>query len=263
MSRIVVEQQRLAWYRHAADTPEFWSALWRAHPPKRVVNHPIHHWYRRVFTRHLPTDGPIVEAGCGNGFHVRCLADAGYRVEGLDFAAETIEANRAVDPDGSYRCADVRDLPYDDASLGGYISLGVIEHFRAESERTAILREAARCLRPSGIAIITTPYFSPLRRLRAAAGGFRARTDADHLPFYQFAFTRRDLAAQLAGVGLTTIDADAYDVYKGIKDTIGGKRILDRLGALHPRIRRGIEHPARPLRMLAAHMLILVARRQP
>ena len=51
-------------------------------------------------------------------------------------------------------------LPYEDSSISGYLSFGVIEHF-IEGPHEA-LAEAFRVLRPGGIAIITTPgvFFS-------------------------------------------------------------------------------------------------------
>lgn len=245
-------------HKEAADRPEFWDAHWRAHPPQPVHGPFIDRWYKWPMLRHLPRGEPIVEAGCGNGYIVRALNHAGLAVEGLDFAPRTIDANRAVDPKGSYRVGDVRALPYRDNELGGYISLGVIEHF-AEPEREAIIRDAYRCLRPGGAAIFTTPYFSPLRRLKSALGGYR-RVSTD-LPFYQNFFTAKGLRAFVRAAGFEIAELDAYDFYGGIKNTIGLRRLLDEIKSTGPNYDRFIHHPPKWLRLLCGHMVLVVGKK--
>jgi len=110
--------------------------------------------------------------------------------------------------------------------------------------------------------MISTPYFSPLRRGRAALGRDRPRRPAPHpSDFYQFFFSGRHLRSMLRQAGLEPIATDTYDTYKGIKDTIGGKALLDRLRGLGQRAAAFIENAPRPIRCLAGHMVIVVARK--
>ncbi|MEX2220071.1 MAG: class I SAM-dependent methyltransferase [Phycisphaerales bacterium] len=263
---IAREGTRLVMRRAAADTPEFWEAQWRAHPPQRMRGERASLWFRAPM-RWLPRDGVVLEAGCGNGNICRTFANEGFRMEGLDFAARVIDANRAADPKGRYTVGDVRALPHANGSLAGYISLGVIEHFDDET-RAGILREATRALKRGGIAIITTPAYTPLRRLATLLGAHRAPGagapgEPAPLPFYQYFFTPRDLREQVEAAGLRVVARDAYDVYKGLKDTLPGP-----LGAMVKRwwphegpLGRTLKHPWRPLRLLAAHMQLVVARK--
>lgn len=245
-------------YRSDARTPEFWDRLWDLDPPRPQSGEKISLWYRSLFHRWLPRDGLIVEAGCGNGNVMRTLTSAGYQVEGLDFAPRAIDASRRIDPAGRYRLGDVRDLPYSTGSLAGYLSFGVVEHFD-DATRAGILAEAARVLRPGGIAVITTPYFSPIRQLRAQAD--RYQDDPRGLDFYQFYFSRSDLELQLRAAGLNPVAADGYDLYKGLKDTFGLKPWLDRWNRLGPKPRRWIHHPPRWMRLVAGHMLLVISQR--
>ena len=50
---------------------------------------------------------------------------------------------------------DIKNMPYEDNSLSGYLSFGVMEHF-IEGPKEA-MDEMYRVMRPGGVAIITTP----------------------------------------------------------------------------------------------------------
>ncbi|MCC6322989.1 MAG: class I SAM-dependent methyltransferase [Phycisphaerales bacterium] len=267
---------RLAMYRTAAGSPEFWEKTWLVSPPYRMRGYTLPTWYRDAFTRWLPSDGLIIEAGCGNGNLLRMLANhdparwgnfarepqKGACVEGLDFAPNAIAENRRIHPEGCYRVGDVRDLPYQTGGLSGYISMGVVEHF-GEPERAVILREAARTLRPGGVAIITVPSLSPARRLRASLGGFadESTIDRSKLDFYQFYFTRREIAGQIEAAGLRAVAFDGYDCRRGFADAFGERagRVLDRLARGSAWMARRIDHPPRPVRRFCPHMLMVVA----
>ena len=54
-------------------------------------------------------------------------------------------------------------MPYEDNEFGSIVSLGAIEH-TIEGPNDS-LREYARVLRPDGVAIITVPYWSSVRKI--------------------------------------------------------------------------------------------------
>ncbi len=258
-SALVRVGDRLALYQQGAETPEFWERQWERSPPLRMRGQAIHPYFRAAFLRWLPKGELIVEAGCGNGCVLRTMVNAGYEVEGLDFAARAIGANRAIDPGGRYRVGDVRAMPYADGSLGGYVSLGVVEHF-PDDERRTILKEAARCLRTGGVAIITTPYFSPALRAREAMGAFDG--GARGLEFYQFYFTRRDLVGQVEGAGMRVVAVDGYDVQKGARSGLGlTKGAVEWMKRWGPG-RRVMDDPPAWVRWLCGHMVMVVARKR-
>ena len=252
------EGGRLCCYRESAAEPGYWERLWQANPPRRMRNQRIERRLRGPFLRSLPRDGLIVEAGCGNGNIVRTMANEGFEVEGLDFAPEAVEASRRIDPAGRYTRGDVRALPYGDGTLAGYVSLGVVEHFGAD-DRATILREAWRCLRPGGVAVVTTPYFSPLRRALSRLGWYRGESAG--LPVYQYHFGARELRGMVRDAGFEVVRTDWYDAYKGVKDTLGGKRLMDWARDRSRWAAGVIEHPPALVRALCAHMVMVVARK--
>lgn len=257
MNTIIIRRHgRLEMYRQGADTPEYWDAHWAQHPPEPMNGMGMYCGFRDAINTYMPRDGIIVEAGCGNGNTARTIRAAGFEIVGIDFAPNVIDANRALDPEGTYRVGDVRALGEASNSLAGYMSFGVIEHF-SDAERRVILLEAARCLRPGGVALFTVPHYNLLRRVRFGISA--SRTPPVDTPFYQYFFSRSELMADLRAVGFQITHVDAYDAYKGIKDTIGGKSMMDRLRAKSPSWRRRVDHPARWVRRAAGHMLLVIA----
>ncbi|HKY92799.1 MAG TPA: class I SAM-dependent methyltransferase [Nevskiaceae bacterium] len=210
------ENGKLVYYAATADG-EYWDGEWATRlSPKvyRLAEQGRHRYLQRLYDRYLPKDGLIVEAGCGRAQITLGLQRAGYRVEGVDFAPETLDRVRAMYPELTLRVADVTRMDVPDGHYAGYISIGVIEHRREGSG--PFLDEAFRILRPGGIAIFTVPYLNPIRRRMARRGAFDG--PAPTLPFYQYAYDREGLERELAAAGFEVLDAQVYAGYQGVTD---------------------------------------------
>ena len=87
------------------------------------------------------------------------LATRGARTVGIDLSAVTSARARAnFDRDGlagQFAQADIRALPFADASFDGVYTMGTIEHV---AEYELAIREVRRVLRPGGRAVIGVPY---------------------------------------------------------------------------------------------------------
>jgi SAM-dependent methyltransferase len=152
--------------------------------------------------------GPIADIGCGPGAHSRALAARGYEVTGLDASPKMVEVarERAASDDTTltFQGADATErLPFADGSLGGVLSILLIQHL---NDPSAFVREVARCLRPGGYMLLrgpargqaspTTPtlYFRVRALVLSAPGVVRFFDDAT-------------LAALVESAGLTVVDA--------------------------------------------------------
>ena len=109
----------------------------------------------QLYLRVLPKDEKILEGGCGLSPYLIQLRRLGYDVEGIDYNEEPVRRVLAFDPTLPVSVGDVSAIACPDATFGGYLSLGVIEHF-TEGPRKAI-QEANRVLKKGGVFVVAVP----------------------------------------------------------------------------------------------------------
>lgn len=257
-----VESGRLIFFSFSADS-QFWDDQWGAMDKESVyavAERGELGWFEPYFTRYLPREGRILEAGCGLGQFVVALRSRGYEAEGLDWAAETVDDLKRRYPEIPVARGDATRIACENEAYGGYISLGVIEHQRSGPDD--FIKEAHRVLRNDGVALFTVPCFNPLRRLKARLGAYR-RSPGD-VDFYQYAFSQGEIAGRIQDAGFEIVEVRPFDSYKGLKDEIGVPRFISNgtlagydLGALTQRLLSRLSLVER----FAGHMVLLVCRK--
>jgi len=143
----------------------FWASHWSA--TKFDEEYQTNFYPRRqeefaAIIEHLPRTELVVEAGCSFGHVAEYFRELGYRVVGLDYVFDSLAAGRTNAPKLALTQGDIHALPFQDNSLGGYLSFGVLEHF--EFGPMPALREAFRVLKPGGVIAVTMPVPTPLVR---------------------------------------------------------------------------------------------------
>jgi len=140
------------------ETRRAWQENWQHHEVERILeifNYPRVKKQISLYLKYLPKDKPILEGGCGLGPYLIYLKKQGYDVVGVDYNEEPLKKIKAYDKSLSVSVMDVRNLYFDNEAFGGYLSLGVIEHF-PEGPRKAI-QEAYRVLKKGGVFIVQVP----------------------------------------------------------------------------------------------------------
>lgn len=118
-----------------------------------------------LYQRVLPKGERILEGGCGLGPYLIRLRQLGFDVEGIDYNEGPIRKIKEFDHRLPVQVGDVTKVPFPDATFGGYLSLGVIEHFTEGPEKA--IREARRVLKPGGVFVCAVPCNHLFMRLEA------------------------------------------------------------------------------------------------
>jgi 2-polyprenyl-3-methyl-5-hydroxy-6-metoxy-1,4-benzoquinol methylase len=113
------------------------------------------HLARYLWAAQVAGGVELLDAGCGTGYGTAILAATGAaRVSAIDIDPACVERVRDAVAGVEAHAADVRELPFPDASFDLVVCFEVIEHI---DERRAAIRELARVLRPDGTLLISSP----------------------------------------------------------------------------------------------------------
>ncbi|MGW1229830.1 class I SAM-dependent methyltransferase [Streptomyces sp. NPDC001478] len=105
---------------------------------------------------HLAPGSRVLDIGSGTGRPTaQTLTDAGHHVLGVDVSPVMVELAARQVPAAEFRCADIRDVPLEDASFDAVcVYFALLQLSR--DEQAGILRTAARVLRPGGHLVVAT-----------------------------------------------------------------------------------------------------------
>ena len=130
-------------------------------------------YVREVFDRHGVGPGArVLDVACGAGLVALPLADAGYRVDGVDLAEGALAAARQRVPPGAEATFRVGDALALDAAAGAYDAILLLDMLEHVERPDLALAEAGRVVRPGGLVVFSTFNRTALAWL-VAVHGFR------------------------------------------------------------------------------------------
>lgn len=259
---------RLAQFRQWTNNSVDWHERWTRRPLDKVLAPHAQGELGEfeIFTKYLPREGRVLEAGCGQGQLVMALDARGYAVEGVDYAEQTVRQVLAAAPHLKLRTGDVYALDAPDGHYSGYISIGVFEHEVEGPWRG--LHETRRVLKDGGIAYIALPHLNRkrsalLRRAPEVEPGRPLRG----LDFYQYYYSEREFHSMLEEAGFDLVEMYYYGLYSALTRDFALGRHLDRKGfyvyRLHRRVAAACLKAPQPLIGAYGHMAMYICRARP
>lgn len=156
-----------------------------------------------VYPDYLDQNGIILEAGCGLATVLMILRDMGFKVIGMDYAAQALHTARRYDPSLDLQVGDVHALPYANDSVHGYLSFGVLEHF--EHGLGPGLKEANRVLVPGGTLVLTIPYPNIVWRMVQIKRRVLGQSHLTDDEFYESTYTQHQLIDAVREAGFEPV----------------------------------------------------------
>ena len=152
-----------------------------------------------------PTDGAILDMGCGNGAMLAEIQRLGpWTIRGVETSPSAVRMARShgLDVRLSNGGGDLLSL-FDPASFDLIISVEVIEHV---FDPRLFLRHAHALLKSGGSFVVTTPYHGYLKNLTIATMGkgdahYNPLWDGGHIKFW----SRKTLSIALTEAGFQRI----------------------------------------------------------
>ena len=208
--------------------------------------------------KYMAKDGKILEAGCGLGRYVVYLSQLGYDIEGIELGQEAVNILNKIKPDLTIKQGDVSQLPYENDSISGIISLGVVEHFIEGPEKP--LLEMKRVIKPEHYIVITVPSLNYIRQIKHICGyeklkkvnfirqlsglkpvnKINTKNPYKYITndgkFFEYRFTKKEFETEIIDAGLTIIESVPVEHLEGLYHEFGKILVLWKNKKFQPNI---------------------------
>ncbi len=141
-----------------------------------------------------------LDIGCGCGFAMVRLAEAGVRAFGVDFSETTLQWAHARAAECHFARAHAYRLPFADASFELVVCLDFLEHVEDPAQ---VIREASRVLKPGGLFFFHTFNRTPIAYVLAAKGlEWVVRNTPKHLHVWRLFLKPAEVESFCSSAGL-------------------------------------------------------------
>lgn len=157
-----------------------------------------------AFSRLLPSEGRVLDAGCGSGRDTQILKDKGFDAVGLDISSGLLEQAKLRHPECEFHQSSYLQTKFPDASFDGIWAHASLVHLPSEAEVTQALAEFNRLLKPSGILHVLVKAQTGDKKFDVIAD-----TLSNHDRFFQF-FDQASITKHLKTTGFEIIFLEQY-----------------------------------------------------
>ena len=141
------------------------------------------------WSKRLKPGGDVLDIGCGHGVPISStLADAGFKVYGVDASPRLVAVFREHLPNAQIECAAVQHSQWFGRAHDGIVAWGLVFLLSPDTQ-SAVIRKAASALVPGGHFLFTAPRqpcewldnLTKRKSLSLGAKAYRALLDAEGL----------------------------------------------------------------------------------
>jgi 2-polyprenyl-3-methyl-5-hydroxy-6-metoxy-1,4-benzoquinol methylase len=144
----------------------------------------------------VPPGGRLLDVGCGDGFMVGAMNEAGYESHGLDISDVAIEAAHKLGRP-SVRKGTIHRAPYPPEHFDVMLMMSYLEH---EHHPTRTMERVRELLKPGGHVFVKVPHYGSWNRL------FLAKHWSGYFfPQHLFYFTPKTIARLFEKCGLEVV----------------------------------------------------------
>lgn len=152
-------------YRRSKRKQRAWAA---DNPGNAAIRGEVLDHLLRLAAPEIAGSGSILDAGCGNGWWLRALVEAGVapeRLHGIDIQPERVTGAREAVAEAAIAVGDARNLRFPDASFAVVLQLTLLSSLGSHRAIRESLGEGMRVLAPGGLLLIYEPRVpNPLNR---------------------------------------------------------------------------------------------------
>ena len=152
-------------YSRSAGKQRAWAA---DNPGNAAIRAELLGLIRERAAPELAGDGEILDVGCGTGWLLRALSEAGIgagRLHGIDALPARVAAARQAVPGAEIEVGDAGRLPFPDGSFAVVLALTLLSSLGSQREIRESVGEGIRILAPGGLLLIYEPRVpNPLNR---------------------------------------------------------------------------------------------------
>ncbi|MFE0591047.1 class I SAM-dependent methyltransferase [Micromonospora echinospora] len=142
----------------------------------------------------------VADVGCGTGRLLPYLAGRGLSPRGVDLSPGMVEVAQRENPGFAYEVADLRELPFEDASLAGVVCWFSLIYL-APDARVPAFAELARVVQPGGYLVTAFKHGDGTVR-RNPPGGVVESLGID---FDRYWLSAREMTERFAAAGFAPV----------------------------------------------------------
>lgn len=102
------------------------------------------------FSKSLPTDSKVLDAGCGYGRDCQFFSSHNLDSYGIDLSTKMIEAAKEIDPNSKFSVMDLTSLRFESDTFNGIWCNAALLHL-SKSDASVALNEFKRVLKTGGV----------------------------------------------------------------------------------------------------------------